>query len=324
MRRHRPDVDAAVGEDSFLDTTANLVGILIILVVVIGTKTKIDAEEYGRKLAEEESHPQLEQPARQASALLASLGDQKQTLREFDLESEYRKLERDMLLEQVVGARAKVEEKLAATGDEQREAVQSTQDIERLESQLKQVEQQLGAAAEHKRPKIALEHLPTPMAKTVFSREMHIQLRQGQVTVIPWDRLVDTLKQQIPLAARRAASRNLIEDKIGPIGGFVMDYRMVAVPGGFELERFELEPIDSVQSESLEEALSSNGRLRSELASRDPRETVVTVWVYPDSFEEFRVLKARLFEAGFLSAARPLPAGIRIGASPSGTRSSAQ
>jgi hypothetical protein len=61
-----------------------------------------------------------------------------------------------------------------------------------------------------------------------------------------------------------------------------------------------------------------------ELASRKPRETVVTVWVYPDSFEKFRQLKAQLFAEGFLCAARPLPEGVRIGASPQGTRSSAQ
>jgi hypothetical protein len=153
---------------------------------------------------------------------------------------------------------------------------------------------------------------------------MHVQLKGGRVTVIPWDRLVETLKSQVPLALQRNASRQSLDDTLGPVGGFLMHYQMRSVPGGFELERFELEPTPSTPSESLQESLSASGRLRLELASRDPSETVVTVWVYPDSFREYRTLQTRIFEEGFLSAARPLPENIRIGASPRGTRSSAQ
>jgi hypothetical protein len=132
------------------------------------------------------------------------------------------------------------------------------------------------------------------------------------------------LKQQIPLAARRQASRSGLEDTLGPVGGFLMRYRMNAIPGGLALDRFELEATSAAPRESLSESLAPAGRLRLELASRKPRETVVTAWVYPDSFEQFRQLKATLFEEGFLCAARPLPEGVRIGASPQGTRSSAQ
>ena len=116
----------------------------------------------------------------------------------------------------------------------------------------------------------------------------------------------------------------MLEDRLGPIGGFLMRYRMASIPGGFELERFELEPTESVPAEPLAEALQGSSRLAMELASRNPRETVVTVWVYPDSFDYFRTLKARLFAEGFLCAARPLPEGVRVGASPRGSRSSAQ
>ena len=162
------------------------------------------------------------------------------------------------------------------------------------------------------------------MARTVFHKEVHIMLKEGRIIVIPWDRLVGTLKQQAPLAAQRQASRGKLEDTLGPLAGFLMKYKMVAIPGGFELDRFELEPTSSVVSEPIEEALADTSRLGYELASRNPRETVVTVWVYPDSFDHYRSLKARLFSEGFLCAARPLPDGVRIGASPHGSRSAAQ
>ncbi len=323
MSKRKPTADLGVGEDSFLDTTANLVGILIILVVVIGAKTKIDAEAYGRKLAETPTSS-AEEPRREALALIQSLNQQKIEMRNYELETEYRKRERDALLRQVAEARQQIDAELESVDDEQRALVESSSKLESLKSQLSDVQQQIGAAEPQPQPPVVLEHLPTPMARTVFTREMHVQLSNGLVTVIPWDRLVATLRDQAPLAARRGSSRGRFEDVLGPIGGYLMRYRMNAVPGGFELDRFELETTSDAPSEPLAEALSGSGRLRIELASRQPGETVVTVWVAPDSFEEFRQLKAALFDEGFLSAARPLPDGVRIGASPNGTRSSAQ
>lgn len=324
MRKRNTTDDASVGEDSFLDTTANLVGILIILVVIVGAKTKVDAEAYGRKLAEGESTEQFEEPVREARALVDSLAAQQIKLAEYELEAEYRKRERDNILQQVAFARAAVEEEMSHVDSHKREVIEKSTELSKLESALSDVNEKMGVADAAERPKIVLEHLPTPMARTVFTKEMHVQLKQGRVTVIPWDRLVDLLKSQVPLAAQRQASRNGIEDTLGPVGGFLMQYRMTPVQGGFELDRFELEITEGANSETLEQALSPTSRLQVELAARRAAETVVTVWVYPDSFAEFRTLKARLFDQGFLSAARPLPQGTRIGASPRGTRSSAQ
>jgi hypothetical protein len=99
---------------------------------------------------------------------------------------------------------------------------------------------------------------------------------------------------------------------------------MSAIPGGFELERFEIDVTPENIGETLEESLSTTGKLRGEISSRVPAETVVTVWVYPDSFAQFRELKTALYREGFLAAARPLPDDILIGASPRGSRSAAQ
>lgn len=321
-RRHAED--ASVGEDSFLDTIANLVGIMIILVVVVGSKTKIDAEAYGRELAEKSPPMELDEPVREVRALQQSLLNTQEQQRAYELENAYRKLERDNLLAQVTLARAAVEEHLQSLDADKRRDIEQEQQLETLQAKLQEMTEKMGAAEESKRPKIVLEHLPTPMAKTVFHREMHVKLQNNRVAVIPWDRLVDTLKQQVPLAARRNASRSSLEDSLGPIGGWLMKYRMLSVPGGMELDRFELEQVSSDDDEPLAQACAPSGRLYMELASRNPAETVVTVWIYPESFDTFRQLKVYLFEQGFLSAARPMPNGLRIGASPSGNRSSAQ
>ncbi|MEZ6133751.1 MAG: hypothetical protein R3C53_02460 [Pirellulaceae bacterium] len=322
MRRN--DEDATVGEDSFLDTTANLVGILIILVVVIGAKTKVDAEAHGRKLAETQSQEHLTAPAQAVQAVQVSLRRQASEQQQYEMESQYRRSERDALLAQVQVARELVSERAENLDDEERQSLADGQQLAQLQQQLSEVQRELGAAEEYERPKIVLEHLPTPMAQTVFTREMHVQLKGGLVTVIPWERLIDALKQQVPLAARRQTNKKVLEENLGPVGGFLMRYRMLQIPGGFELERFELESTPQAPSESMETAFQTAGRLRLELASRNPADTVVTVWVYPDSFGEFRQLKSRLFDEGFLCAARPLPDDVRIGASPRGSRSTAQ
>ncbi|RMF39836.1 MAG: hypothetical protein D6753_12900 [Planctomycetota bacterium] len=323
MRRNR-DSDDGIGQDAFLDTTANLVGILIILVVVVGTKTKIDAEEYSRRAAETQAASDLDAPRAEAQALAEALVRHQRTMVEYELETEYRRAERDALLERVQLARQSLQERLAAASAEQQRRVAEAQRIEELRSELNKKLEQLGVDDERPRPKIVLEHLPTPMARTVFTREVHLQIKGNRVTLIPWERLVEMLRRQAPLAAGRHAARGEIADTLGPVGGFLMHFHMVPIPGGLELDRFELEPLPDAPAETLEEALGTAGRLQIELATRDPAETVVTAWVYPDSFETFRKLKARLFEQGFLTAARPLPWDVRIGASPHGTRSAAQ
>ena len=91
-----------------------------------------------------------------------------------------------------------------------------------------------------------------------------------------------------------------------------------------ELDRFVLVPTDDNLGEPLQVALSEDSQFRSTLRQYDPDRTTITVWVYPDSFQYFRSLKAKLLELGYLTAGRPMPEGQPIGGSPDGTRSASQ
>ena len=55
-----------------------------------------------------------------------------------------------------------------------------------------------------------------------------------------------------------------------------------------------------------------------------PGRSVVTLWVYPDSFELYGRLRAELVSSGFSVAGRPLPEGMTIRGSPLGSVSAAQ
>ncbi len=313
-----------VGQDSFLDITANLVGILIILVVVIGTKTKLDAEEYGRKIQETETPQEIKSAAGRVRILRQQLGKQQSDLAEYNLEIKYRELERDRILQDVLLTRESVSSQMSGSDADKQQSIERTRQQERLEKELSDIEEQILLQEETERPKIVLEHLPTPMAKTVLNQELHLQLKNGLVTIVPWDQLLNALRSQVPLAMQRGNRASIIEEKLGPIGGFLMTFRLNAIPQGYDLENFDLQPTEGIISESITDAFSGAGRIRLELAGRNPEETVVTVWVYPDSFPEFRELKTKLFSQGFLTAARPLPEGVAIGASPQGTNDSTQ
>ena len=332
-KRHREEL--SVGDDAFLDTVANLVGILIILVVIVSTGTKSAANLLATQRIAEAAEA-MQQPMESASQIQKDLLRQVDQLNQHTMEVAYRKAERDAMLDQVLKAKALIDEESEDMDDQSKSDIEQSTRLSEMEKELAKLLAQQGSIDTTEKPPIVLQHLPTPMAKTVFGKEMHIMVRGSSITVIPWDRLVDSLKSEVRARVKRGMRNDHVASKLDPIDGFVMSYSLVSKRGlvsnggstamaqMIELDKFELEPGPDIFRESLDQCLGMNGRLRIELSSYSPRETTVTAWVYPDSFETFRQLKELLFVQGFMTAARPLPEGIRIGASPRGSQSTAQ
>ena len=334
MSKRRSE-DTAIGEDAFLDTIANLVGILIILVVIVGSRSyataKIAVEQELKNKVEK-----LESPVGKSKNLDQDLQKQHDELRSYDLEINYRDSERMAVLDRVTVAERMVEEELKKIDESARERIETEQEMSDLQKQLANLLQQQGDVQSIEQSTAILQHLPTPMAKTVFGRELHVMMRGSKAAVIPWERLIDALKNEARRSAERNSQKDRFVNQLGPIDGFLMTYGLKSQSGimsngstarlarTIELEKFELEPTSEVIYESVTETMSNGGRLRLELASYTAQHTTVTVWVYPDSFNEFRILKENLFTEGFLCAARPLPFNVRVGASPRGSASTAQ
>ncbi|MEQ1826640.1 MAG: hypothetical protein ABL921_11875 [Pirellula sp.] len=332
-RRDRDETQ--IGEDSFLDTIANLVGTLIILVVIVGARSyptaKLAAEEKLRDKIDE-----LESPVTIAKQLDRDLIQQHEELQKYEVEVAYRDAERMAIMDRVTIAERLAEQELKNVDESTREQIMSETEMNELQKQLADLLKQQGDLQSVQPTTAVLQHLPTPMAKTVFGRELHVMIRGGIVSVIPWDRLVDALRSEARRSAERNTQKERFVNQLGPIDGFMMIYGLKSQSGvmsdgrtarlakSIELEKFELEPTPEVLRETVDQTLGSNGRLRLELTANSAQHTTVTVWVYPDSFSEFRALKERLFAEGFLCAARPLPFHIRIGASPKGSVSTAQ
>lgn len=332
-RRHQEETQN--GEDSFLDTIANLVGILIILVVVVGARSYSTAREIVQNEIESQRQD-AKAPLELAQRLDDDLAKQAADMQRYEMELAFRSNERMLTLDQVNLAKSQIENQLEDLSADERKQFEIERELSELERQLAELMEQQGTLPDDEVPPIVLHHLPTPMAKTVFGHEIHVMMTNNLVTVIPWNELVETLKRQARNAAERNTQRDRFTNELGPIGGFTMKYTLKSQTGMMsdgtraamgrliELDRFILTPEPDVLKETVEQSISTGGRLRAELAMHQNQNTTVTVWVYPDSFGAFRKLKDMLFPEGFLCAARPLPFGVSIGASPNGSSSTAQ
>ncbi|MCA9165046.1 MAG: hypothetical protein R3C99_12450 [Pirellulaceae bacterium] len=342
----------APGQDSFLDIVANLVGILIILIMVIGMQAKTamvsakpqpganqtDAAQPDGpdEPAEDASSIDVAGPKSAADAIQADINGIEAKLKEQEFEVEYRRRERNNIHLVMATVEQRLAELRAGLNDSQRDQLD-------LQTAIAAAEQQLRTLADAKRalettaatPKV-IEHLPTPMAKTVFGKEYHFRLANGRLTYVPMDELVERLKSEAPDKLWKLKDSAQLTETIGPLDGFWLKYTLVrsdyaqptrtgtAVQTRVELDHFTLVPVSDDLGEPFAVAMQPGSRFRGMLDGLDPKRATVTIWVYPDSFNEFRELKRTLFDRGFLTAGRPMPADMPIGGSPDGSRSAAQ
>ena len=100
-------------------------------------------------------------------------------------------------------------------------------------------------------------------------------------------------------------------ETVGPIQDFALDYVIevqINRSAGQVFVRsreWVVKPARYDIGETLDEALSRQSRFRTILAGVTPA-TTVTLWCYPDSFEEYRAVREELHRIGVSAACRPL------------------
>jgi hypothetical protein len=340
MARVREDEFAEMpGQDSFLDVVANMVGIMILLVMVMGARAassgdipeaaEIDESEY---VTEEEAQA-AERAAMNAERDLLEMAVQASKLRQQTL---MRETERQMLAELVVGGEREIADRRAKLGDEQQRDFDLRRRLSDAQKKLDDLtREQISLLAQEPQMEV-VEALPTPLAKTVTGDEIHVHLANGHAAVVPIDKLQKEAEVHFERNIWRLRENGNMDGLVGPIDEFRLRYKIritrVSTPGAAGMGqihnvprmKFEYLPMSSQVGAPLEQALMPTSDLMRELRGRRPSSTTVTIWFYPDSFSEFRQLKKALFDLGFAAAGRPLPAGQEITASPSGTKSAAQ
>lgn len=336
MARGRDIDDSEVaGQDSFLDVVANIVGILILLVMVVGLRvsrethapTETTASQTPAVTSEEVAAAQQE--AQKQYVLAAKAVDRARRSR---AELQQQDEERVAVATLVAESKAELEDTKLKLSSDQRRDLELRTKLVAAQDELEELARTQVTLAAFKPQVESIESLPTPLAQTVSGDELHIRLADGHAAVIPLDQLLADFKDDAQANLWRLESREQASVSIGPIDGFRLVYTLrranfTARSGAsgtlIRLERWRLLPDATAQGEPVEQAVLPDSRLMRLVKAR-PATTTITVWTYPDSFNEFRTLKRALYELGYPTAGRPLPEGILIGGSPEGSQSAAQ
>lgn len=327
--------------DSFLDVVTNLVGILIILIMVISITAHEAVTDAKASPAptpiETTPEPSPEtgsmEEALALKAELEQITHQRTAVRQ-ELQQKFE--DRNKMQFVLTAANAAIEKQREELGDVQQNDFDRNRQLLAEKTKLNEVYSTLESLENFQPESVVLKHYPTPMAKTVFGREEHFRLLNGKIAFVPLNTLVEELKTDAQHNATQLRDTSSLTRTVGPINGFYCRYTLtrnaytVDTKMGasrrevVELDHFVLVPVTENLGETFEQAMKPNSDFMQRLAACDPQRTTITLWAYPDSFEEFRQLKLMLVERGFATAGRPLPADHPIGGSPQGSRSSAE
>ncbi len=185
-------------------------------------------------------------------------------------------------------------------------------------------------------PAKTIQHKLTPISRVVHGTERHFRCLNNRVAYVPLEELTKRLGPQIEKQKDWLVKYRRHQGEVGPVDGFSLRYVVERAPatvldslGGhngvmrISVSQWELVPEPELKSETAEEALSRHSAFIRALRIANPDDTL-TFWVYPDSYKVYRALQQFAHEEGFMVAARPLPAGVPITGSPSGSRSAGQ
>lgn len=365
MARKQRD-EMAFGSDSFLDVVANIVGILIILIVVVGVRvahsppstTNSETPEFpgpALQAADTSASPSVpaELPPLPEAAPLPEITPprdlvlQAQALeRERDaltaqlrqLDGEQQRLASLLSKEEAEAAvlKSSIVGKVEALRNERSQVSSLEADLLRLRNEVGIMRQNLAELQSDASPIQKLTHQLPPIGRVVTGNEIHFRLAHNRVSRVPISELAAEVQHDIERRKEILLSRSFYQGSTRPIDGYMMEYvlQRMTLTLAEELRHgrgtirigvsgWIIRPTGAMPQETAAEALRSGSNFQLALQREGPTATV-TFWVYPDSFEIHRELKAFVHDAGFWVASRPLPEGVPIAGSPQGSKSLAQ
>ena len=338
-RSDRTETDAP-DHDSFLDIVANMVGILVILVMLVGVRVKnapVAAIQGPTQRVRSALEEELEKTAATEKSVRDDVWAVAEQVEAVKLEAIIRRRQRRVVAMQKAALEQQIESRRQQMDAQSRDRFDLKRSLSEMQSRLESLDGQQRQVEAARTAPTVLESYPTPLSKTVDENEVHFQLLGGRIVPIPVGELTAKLKSDFQRKTYRLLNQTEITGTVGPVGGFRMKYTMrrhdmtpemamaTGRTGSFvRLQRWTLVPTSRRLGEPVEEALAEGSELRRALSKLRPPRDTITVWTYPDSFAAFRTLKKSLYHQGFSVAARPLPEGYPISGSPDGSKSAVQ
>ncbi len=205
-----------------------------------------------------------------------------------------------------------------------------------LEAEVNKLKAEVGALVASPRPRRKPLIDKSPVARPTDESEFHFEVHHNRIAFIDLERLVDLVKTDARIKIRYSDGLRPISSTVGPVGAFSMYYELAsALPsslqglleGGsssYNLRGWEIVPNRDFRGETIDAIQQPSSEFARAVNRLNPRTDTITLWVYPDSFPLYRQLRDLLHHRGFLVAARPLPEGMAIRGSPSGSLSAGQ
>jgi hypothetical protein len=316
------------GSDLFRPLFISVVGILIVLVMVVGARSHLAGPPADDLAATRQAADSLEGEVRGLAAEIETVLD----------ETALRARARDDLAAMLTQAELDLAKRREALDAGSRKQYDLERDLALAKADLEKLEKERGQVIEAPDKTVKIENYPTPLSRPVDNQEIHFQLKQGRLAYVPFNEFKDRLKGGLfQEKAWKLKDAPEFTDTLGPVFGFNIRYTFarVDVPweeavrsgiGGtmIEMQLVEFLPTSSDLGEPVEEALSNKSAFRGHLDELNPKRTTVTVWVYADSFDQFRFVRKELYRLGYTVAARPKAQWDNIGGSSHGSKSAAE
>jgi hypothetical protein len=347
IRRRRREREIAFSFDSFLDVVANVVGIIIRLILVVwvgahsytglqpaSSDTTASEPKAELSVSADPLQPELEQHRRELAQAQNRLLHQLRQLQELpkkeiapveELAAHRQRLDQEAAaLQRAEADREKIVQMATLSGDELRQRSKHlTEEIKALE----------------KLPPLKKTYrYKTPVSQPVQSEELLFECQNGRITFIDIGTLLREIRGDVKAKGEELRDHWQVDGFAGPVGAFRLRYLIERDRGPVEvggtpdaqasfrygLTGWVVEPITRLRGEPVEAALAPHSEFRGIVDGIDPQHTVVTFFVYPDSFAAFRQVRDFLYEREVVVAGRPLPDGAPIASSRNGTRSRGQ
>ena len=335
------------GQDSFLDVVSNLVGVLIILVMIAGTRARNVAADAALGNVDVSTSNAVATPEKaEAAAYVAAtktLAEARQNVVQLQNETEDLNARTLDVERQAVAAEneygavfqalaeldAEIEFASRRRSDADKIAFDLKSEIFEKEKKRDDLRQEKDALAAARPQATVLENLPTPISRPVDGREGFFRLKNGRLSHVPLHEFQERVRRYVK-NFRGDFEKKTLEDKFGPSEGYTFHFFVdlekrrsgdeVVYSANFRYG--ECVPQGDELGEPVDEALENpNSVFREKLLKYVRDDTTITVFVYQDSFEYLRDVKKFIFSAGYQLALRPLPNDAPIAVSPDGTDS---
>lgn len=353
-RRRRPQRDKiAFSFDSFLDIVANVIGIIVRLILVawVGARAYSTSMQWNEnappvgavkdlpppRITDDPLNAEIQKMRADLERARLELAGRLANLARVEGEQTQEREQVTLLVSRRQSLEAEMKKRQESTGGDKINAASLT--LEQLTERSRKLLAEIQAVQAEPVARQAVRYR-APVSSIVFADEVHFECQGGRVTYFDLPAFKNEIDRGLESKAAELKTAWKVHATTAPVGPFRLRYVIERERDHLEamgasrptnanqyrygLSEWTLEPLTSLRGEAIDEALTPGSRFRSLVDRLDPRVTVVTIWVYPDSFAAFRRLRDHLHDRDLEVAGRPLPDGAPIAASRYGTASRGQ